>query len=89
MESQHPHQQIELATEQFTEAYQLLQEAKTNGDEEQLLQAQQQLLQVDSLLKATQYHAGEQALENPQFQQTFEKLHNARQEIEEYRQNNH
>ncbi|WP_077317937.1 hypothetical protein [Virgibacillus proomii] len=89
MESQHPHQQIELATEQFSEAYQLLQEAKTNGDEEQLLQAQQQLLQVDSLLKATQYHAGEQVLENPQFQQTFEKLHNARQEIEEYRQNNH
>lgn len=83
------HQQLEAAAQQFTTAYQLMQRAKTNGDEQELLQAQDQLLQVDHLLKNAQIQAGEDALENAQFQQTFEKLHRARQEIEEFRQNHH
>ncbi len=89
MEKQALHQQLELAAQQFTNAYQLIQQAKTNGDEQELLQAQDQLLQLDHLLKSAQIQAGEEALENAQFQQTFEKLHNARQEIEEFRQNQH
>ncbi|SHH01055.1 hypothetical protein [Virgibacillus chiguensis] len=88
MEKQMLHQQLELATQQFTDAYELIQQAKTSGNEEELMQAQNQLLQVDHLLKETKYQAGQDALDNPQFQQTFEKLHNARQEIETYRQNN-
>ncbi|WP_419893113.1 hypothetical protein [Oceanobacillus kimchii] len=88
MSGQNQHHEIEKCTNQVKRAYQMIVQAKTNGDMDQLMQAQQQLLQAEEHLKATQQRFGNEALNNPQFQQTEEQLHDARQEIELFR-NNH
>ena len=88
MSGQDQHHEIERCTNQVKQAYQMIVQAKTNGNIEQLEQAEQQLLQAEEYLKATQAHFGSEALENPQFQQTAEQLHDARQEINLFR-NNH
>ncbi|GLO68002.1 hypothetical protein AQ616_02010 [Oceanobacillus sp. E9] len=88
MSGQNQHHEIEKCTNQVKQAYQMIVQAKTNGDMDQLMQAQQQLLQAEEHLKATQERFGNEALNNPQFQQTEEQLHDARQEIELFR-NNH
>ncbi len=87
MSGQNQHQEIEKCTIQVKQAYQMIEQAKTNGDMDQLEQAQQQLCQAEEHLKAAQGRFGNEALENPQFQQTQEHLHDARQEIEHFRQN--
>ncbi|BAC15254.1 hypothetical protein [Oceanobacillus iheyensis HTE831] len=88
MSGQNQHQEIQECTNQVKQAYQMIIQAKTSGNMEQLAQAQEQLLQAEEHLKYTQERFGTEALNNPQFQQTEEQLHDARQEIELFK-NNH
>lgn len=88
MSGQNQHHEIEECTKQVKQAYQMIVQAKTNENMEQLEQAQQQLLQAEEHLKSTQERFGSEVLNNPQFQQTEEQLHDARQEIDLFR-NNH
>ncbi len=87
MSQQNQHQMIETCTIQVKQAYQMIEQAKTNGDMRQLQEAEQELRQAEENLHAAQERFGTAALENPQFQQTQEHLHDARQEIEHFRQN--
>ncbi|MFD1337011.1 hypothetical protein ACFQ4N_15790 [Oceanobacillus iheyensis] len=89
MTGENQHHEIEQCTVQVQQAYQLIEQAKSaNGDMEQLMQAEQQLLQAEQHLKATQHQFGNAALENAQFQQTEEQLHDARQQIDTIKQQN-
>ncbi|WP_246569590.1 hypothetical protein [Lentibacillus saliphilus] len=57
------------------------------SDEDVIEQAQKQLFKAEQTLQGVQASAGSFANENPQFQQAFEQLHNARGDIQELQQN--
>ncbi|MRG87139.1 hypothetical protein [Salinibacillus xinjiangensis] len=87
MSNQNLHEMLQQASHQIQEANETLIDAQ-GEDPELIQQAQQQLERVEQELHTAQQQAGQEATENPQFQQAFEQLHNTRQHIQDLRHNN-
>jgi len=84
MTHQNPHQQIQLATQLVQASMESIQRAKDSAtvNEQQFQHATEQLQQAEAELRQAQQQFGDQALQNPQFQQTEELLHDLRQQLQ-------
>ncbi|GGA81193.1 hypothetical protein [Ornithinibacillus halotolerans] len=80
------HEKLQEASRMLKEAQGAVIQAQ-GRDLEPLGQAEQTLIQVERELQNLQHQAGREAIENAQFQQAFESLHDIRQQVQEAQQN--
>jgi len=83
MAEQNPHEQLQLATEQMQQSMEMIQDAKdaAGKDKQPFENAVSQLKQAEDTLELASDQFGQEVLENPQFQQTMEQIHNLRQQL--------
>lgn len=80
------HEKLQQASKMLKDAQQNIIQAQ--GQDLQLVEeAQSMLEQAENELRNLQHQAGREAIENPQFQQAFEELHDVRQQAQEAHQN--
>ncbi|WP_102028415.1 hypothetical protein [Salirhabdus sp. Marseille-P4669] len=81
------HQQLQQLSKKIHDAEQAVLDAQ--GSQPELLeQALQQLEEVERELQNAQNESGIEATHNPQFQQTYEQLHDIRQQVQDIKRNN-
>ena len=85
MEKQELHDKLQLASKQIKEAQESIRLAQ-GSDLHLYNRAEEQLQHAESELESLK-SAGTEAIENSQFQQAYEQLHDTRQQVQEAQQN--
>jgi len=82
------HHQLQQVSKQINEAQAEVLNAQ-GANLELVEQAEEKIKEARQSLQNIQDENGKEALENAQFQQAFETLHDVRQQIQEVQQNRH
>lgn len=80
------HEKLQMTSKMLKDAQQAVIQAQ-GRDLDTLEQAEAMLNQAEHELRSLQHQAGKEAIENAQFQQAFENLHDIRQQVQEAQQN--